>query len=247
MSIGEGNLRRIVGDLAASVRVIAAGAGSTATQINAPTGATLASGQYDGGILRFLTGALAGQEQIISSNTASAIATGAFTGAPAEGDLCEIISLVQVQAIVSENISNIGGTAQTGADWTPLLQGIATTTAVGATTTAVEATQPRNIAQVNGASAAYSSLLSPNTAIAAPAAVSVGTTAVRLDTGLANRRYITIVNNGTAAIYVGTSAVTTATGIPIAAGASATFNLGPSLPLYGISTATEDTRVMEVA
>lgn len=105
-----------------------------------------------------------------------------------------------------------------------------------------------NIAQVNGAPSVYSSLLSPNTAIAAPAAVSVGTAAVRLDTGLANRRYITIVNNGTASIYVGgSSSVTTANGLPVAAGASATYNLGPSLALYGISTATQDVRVLEVA
>lgn len=107
---------------------------------------------------------------------------------------------------------------------------------------------PENIAQVDGASVAYSSLLSPNTAMSAPAAVSVGTVAVRLDTGLANRRYITIVNNGTAAIYVGgANTVTTATGLPIAAGASATYNLGPSLQLWGISTATQDVRPLEVA
>lgn len=107
----------------------------------------------------------------------------------------------------------------------------------------------QNIAEVDGASAAYSSLLSPNTDLSAPTAVTVGTGPVRIDQGTANRRYVLVVNNGSATVYVGKdNTVTTANGIPVAAGASLSLNLGPSLQLWGISgTAGQDVRVIEAA
>lgn len=92
------------------------------------------------------------------------------------------------------------------------------------------------------------SIAPPNSALSAPTAVSVGTAATRIDQGTVNRKYIIIVNNGSATVYVGSSdTVTTANGLPIAAGASLSMNLGPSLQLWGISTATQDVRVLEAA
>ena len=89
----------------------------------------------------------------------------------------------------------------------------------------------------------------PNATISAPKSVSVGTTYTRIDQGTSGRKYILIVNNSTSdTIYVGgATTVTTANGIPVAAGASLSLNLGPSLKLYAISTATCDVRVFEAA
>jgi hypothetical protein len=90
-----------------------------------------------------------------------------------------------------------------------------------------------------------------SSAASAPRAVSVGTAAVQLDTGFASRTTVVIVNNGTSAIYVGlganASAVLTTTGLPVAAnGGSATFAIGPGVPVYAISTAAgQDVRVVE--
>lgn len=108
---------------------------------------------------------------------------------------------------------------------------------------------PENITQVNSASVTYSSLLSPNTDLSAPTAVSVGTSAVQIDQGTANRRYVLVMNNGTATIYVGKdNTVTTSNGIPVSAGSSLSLNLGPSLQLWGISgTAGQDVRVLEAS
>ncbi len=86
---------------------------------------------------------------------------------------------------------------------------------------------------------------------AAPAAVSVGLAAGRLDTGFAGRTNVIIVNNGTAAIYAGLGAsapaVTTATGLPIASGGgTATFRVGAAVQVWAISgTAGQDVRVAE--
>ena len=123
------------------------------------------------------------------------------------------------------------------------------TTGTTATTTAMQVagTDGTNLRALSVDDGGAIKSASPNTTLSAPATVSVGTTAVRLDTGLSGRRYIVIVNNGTSPIYLGTSVVTTANGIPLAASASATFNLGPAIPLFGISTATQDVRVLEVS
>ena len=106
---------------------------STTTAINLPSGTTVAAGFYVNGILRFLTGANTGNEQIISANTASSFTVGAFTSAPASGDVFEVI-LGNTAPSVSQNVASIGGTSQTGADWTPLLQNVSGAT--GATAAA---------------------------------------------------------------------------------------------------------------
>lgn len=83
--------------------------------------------------------------------------------------------------------------------------------------------------------------------------VTVGTSAVRLDTGLANRRFIIIVNNGSSVIYVdastSASSVTTSSGLPLAAsGGAMTLDVGPDLEVYAISgTAGQNVRVAEFA
>lgn len=105
---------------------------STTTAIDLPSGTTVGAGFYSSGILRFLTGANAGNEQIISANTASGFTTGAFASAPATGDVFEVI-LGNAAQSVSQNIASIGTVAQTGADWTPLLQNVSgATSATGA-------------------------------------------------------------------------------------------------------------------
>ena len=64
---------------------------STATTIVLPTGSTAAANFYANGVLRFLTGANAGQEQVIASNTAAQFVTGEFSTPPAEGDVFAVI------------------------------------------------------------------------------------------------------------------------------------------------------------
>lgn len=57
---------------------------------------------------------------------------------------------------------------------------------------------------------------------------------------------LAVFNAGANTIYLGGSTVTTAAGFPLAAGASATFDLGPSDLLYGIvAAATEPLRTLE--
>lgn len=66
----------------------------------------------------------------------------------------------------------------------------------------------------------------------------VGTTAARLDTPETVTRWaLTIVNRGTASIFVGGAGVTTATGLELAAGERLSMTLRPSDGgLYAIAT-----------
>ena len=77
----------------------------------------------------------------------------------------------------------------------------------------------------------------------------VGTAAVRIDTGLTGRKWIVIFNNGGDTIYIGgSSGVTTAGGMPIPAGGPASFVLGPYQQIWAISgTAGQDVRTWEAA
>lgn len=91
------------------------------------------------------------------------------------------------------------------------------------------------------------------------AAVTVGTGAVLLTAGtnptggkqdmssVGDRKNITIFNNGTATIYIGSdSSVTTATGLPIPAGSQYSADYGSKVTVYGISgSAGQDVRVLE--
>ena len=78
------------------------------------------------------------------------------------------------------------------------------------------------------------------------AAVTVGTTAVRLAYAGGAGGAIRIQNRGAAEIFVeGTNAVTTATGFGIAAGASLTYPLQAAGEVWAISgTAGQDVRVL---
>src|SRR3972149_2502914 len=72
--------------------------------------------------------------------------------------------------------------------------------------------------------------------------VSVGTSATKIPTtALAGRRSLTILNIGSAPIYLGASAVT------VAAGAFWTFNVGDDVDIYGIASGSAVlTRIMEL-
>ena len=79
-------------------------------------------------------------------------------------------------------------------------------------------------------------------------AYSVGTSAVAIGSNPAGRKWIVVYNNGSAAIYVGGSGVTTSSGVPVPAGGSASFPVGPGISLYAISTAaSQDVRTMEAS
>jgi hypothetical protein len=190
MSLAPLNEMEVRGRVGPASMLCRVGTGSTASSVIASDFST-APNRYQNGLLRFMTGQLAGQEQPISSHTATTFTVAsAFTAAPAVGDIFVIIpeSRISIEPGV------------------------------------------------------------PNTTLSAPTVVSVGTAAVRIDQGTPGRIYIVIVNNGTGAIYVGRdNTVTTANGLPIGPGASATFNLGPNLELWAVSTATQDVRVMEAA
>ncbi|MHB1670211.1 MAG: hypothetical protein ACYCUK_23205, partial [Thiomonas sp.] len=78
------------------------------------------------------------------------------------------------------------------------------------------------------------------TSASAPTAVTVGTSATRLDSGLSNRTSIVVINNGTASIYLGfgsvSSSLTTSNGIPLAAsGGALTLPMASTVAVYGIS------------
>lgn len=64
---------------------------------------------------------------------------------------------------------------------------------------------------------------------------------------LASRKTLIIYNNGTSTIYLGGSAVTANTGIPLGVGATFTADLGAAR-IYGIASAgTHDVRVLELS
>jgi hypothetical protein len=123
-TIQYGDLQKALGMMGGAAFLGAVAAGSSTTVINANSAlSTPAAGNYVGGILRFVTGTLAGQEQPISANTAGNFTvSSAFTAIPGNGDLFVIIQKIEVQVTAPENIAQVGGVAQTGADWTPLLQ-----------------------------------------------------------------------------------------------------------------------------
>jgi hypothetical protein len=78
-------------------------------------------------------------------------------------------------------------------------------------------------------------------------AVSVGTTATRLDNSGNNAQSLAVYNAGSATVYVGGSDVTTANGIPVAATSwGPGMDLKPGDALYGIvASGTHEVRVIE--
>ena len=88
----------------------------------------------------------------------------------------------------------------------------------------------------------------PLTAAPTTAEVSVGTTATKIPaTALAGRRALSIVNIGSAAIYLGGSSVAVASGFKLEAGSFWTFNVGDDIDIYGIASGSAVlTRIMEI-
>ena len=83
-----------------------------------------------------------------------------------------------------------------------------------------------------------------------PRAVSVATTATRIDTSsetdLARGSSVAVYNNGAATVYLGDADVTTSIGYPLAAGAHFAIDLDPAEALYGIvASGTVEVRVLE--
>ena len=83
----------------------------------------------------------------------------------------------------------------------------------------------------------------------AHSAVTVSSTATDLvATDLTNRKRIIIQNNGSKEIFVGSSTVTTATGISIPTGANVELDAGPLVNLYAITVSgTSNVRILELA
>lgn len=82
----------------------------------------------------------------------------------------------------------------------------------------------------------------------AAAAITVGTSATSLHTPATSATTVRVHNNGTNAIFVGESGVTTATGFPVAADAELEVTLAEGEQVYGIVAAgTEDARVIVTA
>lgn len=77
------------------------------------------------------------------------------------------------------------------------------------------------------------------------AAVSVGTTATVVHTFASEIESIVVYNNGSATIFLGSSADTTSTGFPLAAGASLALKGSVGEVLYGIvASSTVEARVL---
>ena len=81
-------------------------------------------------------------------------------------------------------------------------------------------------------------------------AISVTGTATALPSSpLENRRALVIYNAGPGTLYVGTSSVSTANGMPMAVGEKIAFDIQgtPNVKVYGISDSTSDVRILELA
>lgn len=78
--------------------------------------------------------------------------------------------------------------------------------------------------------------------VAASAAVTVLTTATKLEASLKSPSTTLVYNNGAVTVYVGGSDVTSSTGVPVAAGTSLAFD---GSGLYGIAASSCECRVLE--
>ena len=82
-----------------------------------------------------------------------------------------------------------------------------------------------------------------------PSAIAVGATATLIPgSNLTGRKGLSIKNNGTELIYVGTSAVTVGTGYPVYKKQSTQLAVGDDVNVYAISpSAGQDVRTLEVS
>jgi hypothetical protein len=86
-----------------------------------------------------------------------------------------------------------------------------------------------------------------NTAVLASAASST-TTSGTLGLALANRKYLTLYNNGNKIVFVGQSGVTTANGFPIFPGSLIDMRLGAAVALHSVAEAgTQELRALELS
>jgi hypothetical protein len=169
-----------------------------------------------GARLVFLGGAMAGQVRSVAAVGTDGTLTpdAPYTSAPQQGMQFVLIPTSASATVQATNLAEVGGVAQTGANWTALFS-------------------------------------SPDATLTTNEQVTVGTSAARLDTAPAGRRSAIVFNNnasGGAVLYVGgANTVTTASGYPVPAQAALALNIGPNLAIYGISTASVDARVLELA
>jgi hypothetical protein len=82
----------------------------------------------------------------------------------------------------------------------------------------------------------------------AVAATAVSTTAVSLYTAIPGQKRVMIQNNGTSAIFIGPTGVTTANGIRIPASGSYEQDIGPNIAMFAIAqTGTQAVRIHQLA
>lgn len=83
--------------------------------------------RLQGSICEFTSGVNVGQSAVVSSVSADGTITldADLPNAPATGDTFVLVKSVTVSVDAAENIAEVGGTGQTGADWTPLFQAVA--------------------------------------------------------------------------------------------------------------------------
>jgi hypothetical protein len=87
-----------------------------------------------------------------------------------------------------------------------------------------------------------------NVAIKNSAETVTATAAQVLVTPLANRKQVTIQNEGSKDVYIGATGVTSANGIKISRNSSATYAWGPAIAIYMISASgSQDVRFLEEA
>lgn len=91
--------------------------------------------------------------------------------------------------------------------------------------------------------------LSSNVAIKNTAETVTTTAAQVVSTSLANRKEITIQNEGTQSVYIGVdNTVTAANGIKISKNSSATYAWGPNIQIWMIAASgSQDVRILESA
>ena len=89
----------------------------------------------------------------------------------------------------------------------------------------------------------------PITGVILETATTVTTTATTIPaTALTNRRTILVYNNGSVTVFLGSSTVTTANGVPLAPAAEKNLELDDGVVLYGrVASGTADVRSLEGA
>lgn len=98
---------------------------------------------------------------------------------------------------------------------------------------------------INVVSDAVDSALAETAVLAS--AVDVSTTAT-LGLSLADRKYLTVYNNGNKMVYVGQSGVTTANGFPLPPGSLLEMRLGAAVALHAVSASgTQEVRALELS